>query len=677
MFIYGSLHAQVCDDPIVDSLADVSYYLLENNPDSAILIGYLALDRAILVGDGKGAVTSFLRIGAGHFDNGEYQKALESYINGEKSFRKYEVDSIYLAKLYLYESPIYKLMGNVDMAIQKDYGAYEISKSMDNSIMMGNALLNMSNNLKDQARFEESLKALHLALTCFPRSYNRELGSIQQNIANIYELQSRHKDAIKLNKEAYEVFEEASLNLSSCKILMSIGNNFLALDDLDSAIYYYNKASVLSNGNYPSLNVKIFHNKGTYFMREGELDSAFVYFEKSLQLKIQSEDTEGSLYTLKNLGDLSVLMNDYEGAESYFLTADSLANTIEDPIILEKTAMELAMIYREKGAYELANLYFDKSLGYQESISNAITAALTYEIEYEKQQRELEQLQMEVKNKELELQKQQGFIWLIVTLSITTSIIFILVYRNSKQRRRNLEMQKKSIEKQKEINDLISKQEKETLRAMFDGQEKEKDRIALELHDKLGAILSTVKLYFKSIDKQIIKLREANIAKYNKANVLLDEACEETRKIAHELSSKNVDRIGLFETVGIFQRRINDSGEITFNLTTHGSDVVLDHLNQVSLYRIIQELVNNILKHALAKEINLQLNVFDDHLFNLLIEDDGVGFEINEIIECTGIGLKEIESRVATMNGKMSIDTGKGVGTSITIDIPLKTKKND
>jgi signal transduction histidine kinase len=131
--------------------------------------------------------------------------------------------------------------------------------------------------------------------------------------------------------------------------------------------------------------------------------------------------------------------------------------------------------------------------------------------------------------------------------------------------------------------------------------------------------------------------------------------------------------IGLFATVRTLQRQINDSDQLVVELHTHGDDGRLDRNVQNSIYRIIQELLQNINKHANAKRVEIQLNVFED-LFNLVVEDDGVGFDVNNLLNKGGIGLREIEYRVKTMSGELTIDSGRGAGTNTTIDIPLNEK---
>jgi signal transduction histidine kinase len=132
--------------------------------------------------------------------------------------------------------------------------------------------------------------------------------------------------------------------------------------------------------------------------------------------------------------------------------------------------------------------------------------------------------------------------------------------------------------------------------------------------------------------------------------------------------------MGLFAAVSDLKNKLEGSKEIIINLTTYGTDESIFTINEIAIYRIIQESIANTLKHAKATEIDIQLNVFDD-VFNLIVEDNGVGFDVNDLLANSGMGLHNIEARVKRMEGTFSIDSGKGKGTTINIDIPIKPVK--
>ena len=184
-------------------------------------------------------------------------------------------------------------------------------------------------------------------------------------------------------------------------------------------------------------------------------------------------------------------------------------------------------------------------------------------------------------------------------------------------------------------------------------------------------MLSMVKLHFKSVEENIQSIKENNLAMYSKANNLLDEACEEVRKIANDLTSGVLNKFGLIPALNSLKESIEGTGQLKIEVLVFGFDENrLEYNIEINLYRIIQELISNILKHAKASEVSIQLLKKEKRL-NIVVEDNGIGFDVNQTKNKKGMGLKNIESRVDSLNGEFNIDSGKGSGTTITIDIPL------
>lgn len=663
------------DRDFVDSLNDLSYDLAYSMPDSALSVARHSIKKSQEIGYTNGEITAFLRAGMIHDNMGNtVDSALFYYRKAENCYNEKGKDIEFLIKVYIYQAGLYDRIGQSDKSLQKNYLVYELSKRDSNELLMGMALLNMSTILIDQDDYTHAIRLLQEALELFPKENSQEIGSIYFNFGNIYEKQHRNKDAIDYFAKAAKEFLAIKNDYLLAKALLSVGNNYLNLERADSALFYYNQSYALCVGRFESINGQIYHNKGALFQRKGQLDSAQFFYEKSLSIKEKNNDSEGLLFTLENLGEIAFLKGKTQRAHNYYLAAYKFSRNQNDLMQLKILSGKLSTTALQLNNIDSSYYYLELSNAYQDSLAEKISESLVYEINYNKEKHKVAELELAIKNKNLELEKNTNLLWFISLFSFLGFILLVILYRLSKQRRKAIQHEKENLEAKQKITELINNQEKEALSAMYDGQEKERNRIALDLHDKLGAILSTVKLYFKSIDSQINQLKEENIKQYHKASNLLDEACDETRKIAHQLSSKNLGRIGLFSTIKMFQDQVQDSGQLKFSLTTHGDDSKLDGLNQISIYRIIQELVNNIMKHAHATEINLQLNVFDD-LFNLVIEDDGIGFDINNLIDNHGMGLKETEVRVKTMDGTLAIDSGRGGGTTITIDIPLKKKE--
>ena len=193
--------------------------------------------------------------------------------------------------------------------------------------------------------------------------------------------------------------------------------------------------------------------------------------------------------------------------------------------------------------------------------------------------------------------------------------------------------------------------------------------MAIDLHDRLGGILSMVKLHFSVVTESLSKDDQAH-AKFMKASDLLDQATGEVRSISHNLLSGVLMKFGLVPALEDLKDKISQTGKLKVTLYSNELNNVLSAEQELQLYRIVQELISNILKHSQAKEANIQLTKGDESV-NLIVEDDGIGFDLKAVNKKTGIGLSNLKARVAKLNGNFHIDSGRGAGTTISIDIPI------
>ena len=223
------------------------------------------------------------------------------------------------------------------------------------------------------------------------------------------------------------------------------------------------------------------------------------------------------------------------------------------------------------------------------------------------------------------------------------------------------------IQKQR-IADLEQKNKLLALNSMIEGQESERLRIAQDLHDGLGGLLTTVKAHFNAIEREIANIKEINI--YEKTNQLIDEACVEVRRIAHDMVPYSLKMNGLEGVLSDIRQTVLGKG-IQCDIDIHNvNEEVLGEQKVVMIYRIIQEVVNNALKHSGASHMLIQL-VGHEYGLNVMVEDNGKGFDVNQLLQGKGLGLKSIESRVKYLEGNMNIDSTPNQGTTINIEIPM------
>ena len=226
---------------------------------------------------------------------------------------------------------------------------------------------------------------------------------------------------------------------------------------------------------------------------------------------------------------------------------------------------------------------------------------------------------------------------------------------------------------QREIDDILRNQEIKTLQARIEGQDSERVRIGQDLHDRIGMLLSTIKLHFKSVEEKIDVLRVEKIDQFQQATNLLDEACEEVRNIAHDMQTNTLIQFGLNEELKELADTLRATQKIEVNIVTFGMQERIDNQIEIKIYKIIQELIANTLKHSNATNLNIQLNQFEE-LINLMVEDNGKGFIPKKLESYDGMGLKNIRTRVLDLHGTINIDSKPGRGTVVSIDVPLSQK---
>ncbi len=255
--------------------------------------------------------------------------------------------------------------------------------------------------------------------------------------------------------------------------------------------------------------------------------------------------------------------------------------------------------------------------------------------------------------------------WLIAAslALIFGSGIAILLQKNTTKKRQLAE--KEALLKQERVDNLLKEQELVSIDAMIEGQEKERQRVANELHDDLGSLMATIKLHFDNA-----KVSKKDPALQN-AQKLLEEAYQKVRGMAHSKNSGVMSDQGLLPAIKKMAKVITETNALKVSVEDFGMGDRLENSLELNLFRMVQELVANVIKHAEATQVTIQLTQHEDNL-NIIIEDNGKGFDRSKVdTSKTGMGLTTIEKRVEHLEGNFTVDSVLGKGTAILIDIPV------
>ncbi len=210
--------------------------------------------------------------------------------------------------------------------------------------------------------------------------------------------------------------------------------------------------------------------------------------------------------------------------------------------------------------------------------------------------------------------------------------------------------------------------EKKIVKAIFETEEKARDQFAKDLHDTLGAMLSSLKMYLNLLKKDHFESKEKKMEFWNKTMALLSDSVSETRKIAYKMRPEEIDNFGLVSALDSFFERIMEASEIKVHFNKENFNTGLDGEKELILFRVISELVNNTLKHAEANNIDLAIFNKTNKMY-VVYSDDGNGFSSKHEIKTKGIGLNNIKSRLKSINAKYEMNSQLNNGMYFLIEI--------
>jgi two-component system NarL family sensor kinase len=394
---------------------------------------------------------------------------------------------------------------------------------------------------------------------------------------------------------------------------------------------------------------------GFVYEAYGALDLALTHYQKALILYRRQHQDAYMYEVLRNLGNVYLAKKEYERARSSYTEGMHYARRNGDLYAISALSQNLAKANAALGQYHEAYAYLDSSIVQLNKMHEENTSKFKQESEtkYETSQKESE---LKIKT----VQRDGIMIVLIVALSL--SIIIVLLSRQRQKTLGQLREKEEGLHRQ-QVDELLKKQEISSLVSYLNGQEEERKRVAEDLHDRLGSTLSATKLYLNST-------QAASSSSFVKATELLDKAVNEVREISHNLLSGTLSKFGLLQALEELKNTVSSTDQVKMEIFIHAVERLPANM-EITIYRVVQELVSNILKHAHATEITVQLNRHPREI-TLTVEDNGIGFDVHNKNPKSGIGLMNVESRVSALRGSFYVDSGKGNGTTITINIPAE-----
>ena len=530
-------------------------------------------------------------------------------------------DSVLAAALIRLEGLRHYYLGNFSEGIQSYLSNIDLARAAGSSMLAGfyNNIGICYEKLKDYA---SAIKYYELALdNCRKSGYIYGIQVMTNNMAVIY-----------LNEKKWE--KAYNLLHPICDTMTGPGTNHLHLD--------------------------LGHGYARALFGLGRIDESISMGEKYLAIAQSTGDKKREILHLLGLGDR---FKDSENPAKAIIYYEDALHKMQDIGINEQMVTvvnNLRVMHKKVGQYQKALQYSDQLHELKDSMYNKQDLALVRELDkkYQSSLKDQELLRQEIELTEKE-RKYNLLLFIIGGILITG----LFIYKNQEKNKRLAEQDLQLAEQH--IATLESRQKIENMSSMIAGQEAERQRIAKDLHDGLGTLLTTVKGKIVQIQTAIDELSSANI--YESAQDMIDQACEEVRRISHNMMPGVLRLEGLQGAVEDIVTQLEQTHGLQVFATIDFDDQRVNEVQAHMIYRILQEGINNIVRHSNATEVVIQLMEYDDHL-HLLIEDDGDGFDIEK--QASGLGLQSIRSRVAFLNGDLDINSNKE-GTSMHINVAI------
>jgi two-component system, NarL family, sensor kinase len=444
------------------------------------------------------------------------------------------------------------------------------------------------------------------------------------------------------------------LDLGKCQL--NLGNVHVELQQFDSGTFYYKQAEVSFENIHFIKGLQTANNNiGALLLRQKKYKEAIPFLEKALSLAINNNNIVGLPLIQSNLGYSNAFLGNEMDAKKWFSQALITANKYNDRSIIAEVLFRTAEYDSIIGDFKAAYDHKSRSYRIKDSLLNEKNAKAISELQtkYESSKKDKQIQEQEYKIKR---QKAIAFSSLLFTfLSILLGYSFYKRYK---------------LKQEKRLQDEVIIQQNLATQGILKAEENERQRIARELHDGVGQVMSAAKMNLSAFEDELIFKDDHQKIAFEKVINLIDEGCKEVRNVSHQMMPNALLKSGLASAIKEFIDKI-DNNIIKVSLHSEGLQVRLDDNTELVLYRIIQECVNNVIKHSGANKLDISL-IKDADGISATIEDNGRGFNVNDRANFDGIGLKNIQSRIEYLKGTVDFDSSEGNGTLVAVHVPTK-----
>jgi two-component system NarL family sensor kinase len=548
-----------------------------------------------------------------------------------------------------------------DSAIHYANKLYEYADEAKDSLNMGVALINIGERYNLSSDYEQglqySLKGLKLLEG---KGYGPKVEAVVYGCVQVnYLVLKQYEKSIEYGKKAEQIERKLPDQSSIATTLINLGNAYGELGRFKESEQAYTEGiAVVQKYNDKSKEAMIYQGLTDLAQKQNNIPAIKQYAEKGLKLSEELGDNFGIMASKQGLSLYYLFEKKYDLAARYANEALELSGknqSVESKAIILLTLSNISFATGDiaKGYdYQNESRTISDSLFTESIVKKDAELRIEYETEKKEAQILLQQAQLKQKN---------TLNYILIGGATALLIILLLSYRTYRQ---------KKLVQQQRITELEIEKKLTATEAIIKGEEQERSRMAKDLHDGLGGMLSGIKHSLSHMKENLI-MTPQNALAFEHSLTMLDSSISEMRRVAHNMMPESLSKFGLDAAVRDFCHQVSLSGIIRVSYQSMGiADKSIEQSLAITIYRIVQELLNNSVKHASAKQAMIQIALEGKQL-TVTVEDDGQGFDVRELKSAKGIGWKNISSRLSYHNGKVDVQSSPEKGTSVYIEFMI------
>ncbi|MES2829176.1 MAG: sensor histidine kinase [Bacteroidota bacterium] len=630
-----------------------SAYVTHNKRPEAIeaLLKAERLHRKI--NDQKNLLVDLNQLGVAYYQDAQPKKAIEYYVQAAALADKTK-DNDYLSSIYNNLGLILFSDKNYNQAKSYYLKVIDLQKTRSDFRNLGIAYLNLANVYIDQSNYKQGLLEYENALAAFTKiNFTKGIQVCYNNMGAVSIRKGDYQEAIPLLEKSLEISFSSKNYTGVALTQQNLAYIYTKLRQYPKAASMFDEAEQ-SAGKYKS-NASVY---GEIFNHRSMLDSAMGNYKEAFFQRNKYLTIKDSLLNEKLSKQINELQTKYDTQKKQGqIDLLSRQNTIQQ-LNLKNQDLQLLQntltISRDKLEIDKNRLYLANQ---QLKLKNNQNLLVKKQLESQTRGQKIKLLNEENTNQQLQISKRNVAIYTIIGVVLLIGIIAYQFYNRYKLKQEAL------------LQATVIQEQIVASRGIIDAEERERKRISGDLHDGLGQLLSAVKMNTEVLIEKFLSANPEANELGQKLLAMADESCVEVRSIAHQMTPNALLRSGLVSAVRDFVNQI-PADRIAVSLETEGLNERLESSIETVLYRVIQESVNNVVKHAKASRIDISL-MADEKEINVTIEDNGVGFDMNNKELFDGIGLRNMKTRIEYLRGSVDISSEPGNGTLVAIYVPL------